>query len=80
MSNEVLTALIASGVAIIGAITSFILNWLKAKSIQIDLSSIKEVLGRSDKLYYIVCPNCKTKIYLSKVSIEEDIKEDGGRK
>lgn len=80
MSNEVLTALIASGVAIIGAITSFVLNWLKAKSIQIDLSSIKEALGSSDKLYYIVCPNCKTKIYLSKVSIEEDIKKDGGRK
>lgn len=77
MSNEVLTALIASGVAIIGAITSFILNWLKAKSIQVDLSSIKEVLGRSDKLYYIVCPNCKTKIYLSRVSIEEEIAEDG---
>ena len=80
MSNEVLTALIASGVAIIGAITSFILNWLKAKSIQVDLSSIKEVLGRSDKLYYIVCPNCKTKIYLSRVSIEEEIVEDGERK
>lgn len=82
MSNEVLTALIASGVAIIGAITSFILNWLKAKSIQVDLSSIKEVLGRSDKLYYIVCPNCKTKIYLSRVSIEEEeeFTEDGGRK
>lgn len=80
MSNEVLTALIASGVAIIGAITSFILNWLKAKSIQVDLSSIKEVLGRSDKLYYIVCPNCKTKIYLSRVSIEEEITEDGKRK
>lgn len=77
MSNEVLTALIASGVAIIGAVTSFILNWLKAKSIQVDLSSIKEVLGRSDKLYYIVCPNCKTKIYLSRVSIEEEIAEDG---
>lgn len=80
MSNEVLTALIASGVAIIGAITSFILNWLKAKSIQVDLSSIKEVLGRSDKLYYIICPNCKTKIYLSRVSIEEEITEDGERK
>ena len=80
MSNEVLTALIASGVAIIGAITSFILNWLKAKSIQVDLSSIKDVLGRSDKLYYIVCPNCKTKIYLSRVSIEEEITEDGERK
>lgn len=76
MSNEVLTALIASGVAIIGAITSFILNWLKAKSIQVDLSSIKEVLGRSDKLYYIICPNCKTKIYLSRVSIEEEYTED----
>lgn len=81
MSNEVLTALIASGVAIIGAITSFILNWLKAKSIQLDLSSIKEALGRSDKFYYIVCPNCKTKIYLSRVSIEEEeTTEDGGRK
>lgn len=80
MSNEVLTALIASGVAIIGAITSFILNWLKAKSIQVDLTSIKEVLGRSDKLYYIVCPYCKKKIYLSRVSIEEEITKDGGRK
>lgn len=80
MSNEVLTALIASGVAIIGALTSFILNWLKAKSIQVDLTSIKDVLGRSDKLYYIVCPNCKTKIYLSRVSIEEEIAENGERK
>ena len=65
MSTEVMAALIASSVAIIGALTSFLVNWLK------------EALGRSDKLYYIVCPNCKTKIYLSRVPIEEDIEQDG---
>lgn len=76
MSQEILTALVASAVAIIGAVTSFILSYLKSKSIQNELSNIKEALGRSDKLYYIICPNCKTKIYLSRVSIEEDYKED----
>lgn len=76
MSQEILTALVASAVAIIGAVTSFILSYLKSKSIQNDLNNVKEALGRSDKLYYIICPNCKTKIYLSRVSIEEDYKED----
>lgn len=79
MSTEVMAALIASSVAIIGALTSFVVNWFKAKSVQSDISSIKEALGRSDKLYYIVCPNCKTKIYLSRVSIEEDIEQDGSK-
>lgn len=76
MSQEILTAIVASAVAIIGAVTSFILSYLKSKSIQNELSTIKEALGRSDKLYYIICPSCKTKIYLSRVSIEEDYKED----
>lgn len=76
MSQEILTALVASAVAIIGAVTSFILSYLKSKSIQNELSNIKEALGRSDKLYYIICPKCNTKIYLSRVSIEEDYKED----
>lgn len=76
MSQEILTALVASAVAIIGAVTSFILSYLKSKSIQNELSNIKEALGRSDKLYYIICPNCKTKIYLSRVSIEEEDTED----
>nr|DAG62299.1 MAG TPA: suppressor [Caudoviricetes sp.] len=76
MSQEILTALVASAVAIIGAVTSFILSYLKSKSIQNELSNIKEALGRSDKLYYIICPNCKTKIYLSRVSIEEEYTED----
>ena len=76
MSPEILTALVASAVAIIGAVTSFILSYLKSKSIQNELSNIKEALGRSDKLYYIICPNCKTKIYLSRVSIEEEYTED----
>ena len=76
MSQEILTSLVASAVAIIGAVTSFILSYLKSKSIQNELSNIKEALGRSDKLYYIICPNCKTKIYLSRVSIEEEYTED----
>lgn len=76
MSQEILTAFVASAVAIIGAVTSFILSYLKSKSIQNELSNIKEALGRSDKLYYIICPNCKTKIYLSRVSIEEEYTED----
>lgn len=75
MSQEILTALVASAVAIIGAVTSFILSYLKSKSIQNELSNIKEALGRSDKFYYIICPNCKTKIYLSRVSIEEDTED-----
>lgn len=75
MSQEILTALITSGVAIIGALTSFIVSLLKSKATKKEIETIKKVINESDKLYYVECPNCKTKIYLDSVRISSEEKE-----
>lgn len=71
MSQEIITCLVASVVAIIGALTSFAVNYLENKSTKADIKNIKESLKASTGLY-VKCPNCSTKIYLSKVDIEEE--------
>lgn len=71
MNEEIITCLVTSVVAIIGAITGFVVNYLENKSTRNDIEKIRESLKETEGLY-IKCPNCSTKIYLSKVDIEED--------
>lgn len=71
MSQEILTALIASAVAIIGAVTSFVVSYLENKSRKREIKEIKESIKTATGLY-VVCPNCSTKLYLSKLEIKEE--------
>ena len=79
---ETLTAsLIAGAVAIVGALASLIVAKLDSakqktelENTKLEVESIKNKLADSEKLYYVVCPNCKSKIYLSQVSIKEEDK------
>lgn len=74
--TEIITALVASAVSIIGALTVFITSRLKANALKAELDAIKKAIAESDKLYYIECPNCNTKIYLSQVKIKTESKEE----
>lgn len=67
--NEIYAALIAAAVAIIGAIATYIVNNLKAKDIRDRVETLEEFINSDDTEYYIECPNCKSKIILSKVKI-----------
>lgn len=71
MSDEILACLVTSIVAIIGALTTFIINYIENKTAKNDIKKIKESLKATTGLY-VKCPNCSTKIYLSKVDIEEE--------
>lgn len=71
MTQEIITALVASAVAIIGALTSFIVAYLENKARKKEITELKQSLRSATNLY-VVCPECSTKIYLSKVDILED--------
>lgn len=58
--EELIAAAISAGVAIIGAIATFIVTRLRFKPIN----------G-----YYVICPKCGTKVYISAESLKKDNEE-----
>lgn len=72
MTSELYAALIAAAVAIVGAVASYVVNYLKNKEIRNRLKSLEDFFSSDDAEYYIECPNCKAKIVLNKVKIFVD--------
>ena len=79
--NELYAALIALAIAAVGVLMSY----LKTKKLEIDskalkerLTSIEDALKSEDYEYYIYCPECNSKIVLSKVKLYiSNLKEKG---
>lgn len=59
---------------VIGVIV-YVINYVKQKSFQNELLSLKEYLKEADAKYYVICPNCGSKIGLSDVQIYQMAKE-----
>lgn len=72
MTSELYAALIAAAVAIVGAVASYVVNYLKNKEIRNRLKSLEDFFSSDDAEYYIECPNCKAKIVLNKIKIFVD--------
>lgn len=68
--SEVTTLLLASLTAIVTAVTGLVVSRIDAKKTKAELKDLQDKLADSDKLYYVTCPKCKNKIYLSKVTIK----------
>ena len=45
---------------------------MKSKKLKDKITTIEEALQSDDAEYYVICPNCKSKIILSKVKILVD--------
>lgn len=60
---------------VIGVIV-YAVNYVKQKSFQNELLSLKEYLKEADAKYYVICPNCGSKIGLSDVQIYQMSKEN----
>lgn len=73
--TELYAALISAGVAIVGAVSAYLVSYLKSRQLKNELDGIKDQLNGSNQLYYITCPNCGTKIYLNSVQINAEKKE-----
>ena len=69
MTQELLSALLAAAIAIIGAVATYVVNYLKNKQIKERLKTLEDFIASDETEYYVECPNCKNKIILSKVKI-----------
>lgn len=63
--SELYAAIIALAVAVVGYLISYFTN----KKLREKVSTLEEFINSDDTEYYIVCPNCKSKIILNKVKI-----------
>ena len=63
--SELYAAIIALAVAVVGYLISYFTN----KKLRDKVSTLEEFINSDDTEYYIVCPNCKSKIILNKVKI-----------
>ena len=69
MTQELLSALLAAAIAIIGAVATYVVNYLKNKQIKERLKTLEDFIASDETEYYVECPNCKNKIILRKVKI-----------
>lgn len=72
MPSELYAALITAAVALVGAVASYLVNYLKSREIKNRLKSLEDFFSSDDSEYYIECPNCKSKIVLNKIKIFVD--------
>ena len=70
--EQLYAALISGAIAIIGALSAFLVSYFKTKSINKRLLSLEEFISSDDVEYYVECPNCGKKIILCKVKILYD--------
>ena len=51
------------------AVASYLISYLNNKKLKDKVNTIEQALQSDDTEYYVICPNCKSKIILSKVKI-----------
>ena len=54
------------------AVASYLISYVNNKKLKEKITTIEEALQSDDAEYYVICPNCKSKIILSKVKILVD--------
>ena len=59
-------------VALAIAVASYLISYINNKKLKDKISTIEEALQSDDAEYYVICPECKAKIVLSKVKILVD--------
>ena len=54
------------------AVASYLISYINNRKLKDKITTIEEALQSDDAEYYVICPNCKSKIILSKVKILVD--------
>ena len=72
--EQLQTLLIALAIAVV----SYLISYFQNRKLKEKVTTIEEALQSDDAEYYIICPNCKSKIILSKVKILVD-KQDANK-
>ncbi len=75
--EQLYAALITAIIAIVGALSGFVVTWFNARKTKLKIKNLEDALKDSEGDYYIICPHCGNKIYLkkAKLELEEEAKE-----
>lgn len=65
MQEQLISALVALAIAIVGYITTVLINRKNA----VKIKNLEEFINSDEAEYYIECPSCGQKIILNKVKI-----------
>ena len=58
--------------ALLISVASYLISYINNKKLKEKVTTIEEALQSDDAEYYVICPECKAKIVLSKVKILVD--------
>ena len=74
--EELKEVLIPFITALVAFITAKLTGSKKTNELASELQEIKAKIDDSDKVYYVKCPKCRHKIYLSRVTIYAEEKTE----
>lgn len=67
--EEIITAVIAVAVSVIGAAGSMLVSWLNKRRAQSDIDALRQAVEGSDADFFIVCPYCGKRVRLKDVQV-----------
>ena len=76
--TELIVALLTAVVSVAVAGASLIASRLNAKKIKENYEDITKMLDNGDGVYYVICPHCGKKVYLTGVTVYSEPKQTTG--
>ena len=67
--EEIIAAVIAVAVSVIGAAGSMFVSWLNKRRAQSDIDALRQAVEGSDADFFVVCPYCGKRVRLKDVQV-----------
>ena len=67
--EEIIAAVIAVAVSVIGAAGSMFVSWLNKRRAQNDIYALRQAVEGSDADFFVVCPYCGKRVRLKDVQV-----------
>ena len=67
--EEIIAAVIAVAVSVIGAAGSMLVSWLNKRRAQSDIDALRQAVEGSDADFFVVCPYCGKRVRLKDVQV-----------
>lgn len=67
--EEIVAAVIAVAVSVVGAAGSMFVSWLNKRRAQNDIDALRQALAGSDADFFVVCPYCGKRVRLKDVQV-----------
>lgn len=69
MLGEVIAAITTGAVAVITALFSLLIARINREKSKTEIAALKETIENAEGVYYVTCPQCGTRIFLTAQSL-----------